>query len=374
MQLFIKSILAVIFTLSFLSTTISKIGDLYSKDSPYLVQKISIEETLLKSMSVEEKVGQLFMFGFYGTTPTEHITKYITDKHIGGILLLGYNIENSVQLENLITQLQSSSSIPLLISIDQEGGIVSRLTWNDILTLPQKNISSGQQGYDIAYQRGLQLKEIGINMNLAPVVEYINNGNSFLYQRVFRGTKQDVVEKGSSMIKGYTDSNIVSTLKHYPGHNDSSPDSHYNMPIVDTTTSQWEEYIYTFKEITEKENVPAIMIGHISLPNIDGKPSTISNEILNNRLRKELGYDGVIITDDMEMGSIEKVGEYTTVSKEALIAGNDILLYSGDSEVQTEVYEYILGEVANGGISEKLLDEKVLRILKLKIDYGIIPF
>ena len=95
---------------------------------------------------------------------------------------------------------------------------------------------------------------------------------------------------------------------------------------------------------------------------------------MNNRLRKELGYDGVIITDDMEMGSIEKVGEYTTVSKEALIAGNDILLYSGDSEVQTEVYEYILGEVANGGISEKLLDEKVLRILKLKIDYGIIPF
>ncbi|KKP43259.1 MAG: glycoside hydrolase, beta-N-acetylhexosaminidase, partial [candidate division WS6 bacterium GW2011_GWC1_33_20] len=167
MQLFIKSILAVIFTLSFLSTTISKIGDLYSKDSPYLVQKISIEETLLESMSVEEKVGQLFMFGFYGTTPTEHITKYITDKHIGGILLLGYNIENSVQLENLITQLQSSSSIPLLISIDQEGGIVSRLTWNDILTFPQKNISSGQQGYDIAYQRGLQLKEIGINMNLA---------------------------------------------------------------------------------------------------------------------------------------------------------------------------------------------------------------
>lgn len=374
MQLFIKSLLAVIFTLILVSTTISKIGDIYSKESPYLVQRVSIEETILESLSIEEKVGQLFMFGFYGPTPTEHINRYISDKDIGGILLLGYNIENKTQLQNLITQLQSYSEIPLLISIDQEGGIVSRLTWNDTLTFPQKNISSSEQAYDIAYRRGLQLKELGVNMNLAPVVEYINDGNSFLYQRVFRGSKEEVINKGSAMIKGYTDSNTISTLKHYPGHSDSSPDSHFNLPIVNIINEQWNEYISTFKEILEKEYTPAIMVGHISLPNIDGKPSTISNEILNNKLRKELGYQGVIITDDMEMGAIEKVGEYSTTCREALMAGNDILLYSGNSEVQTEVYEYILQEVINGEIHEDIINEKVLRILKLKTDYGVIPF
>ena len=126
------------------------------------------------------------------------------------------------------------------------------------------------------------------------------------------------------------------------------------------------------KYLVEEGNTDVIMVGHILFPNIDTLPSTISSEILNKRLRENLGYDGILITDDMEMDSIESVGEYTDIAKQALLAGNDILMYSGIPQVQKDVYEYILQSISNGEITEEDIDKKVLRILKVKIKYGIL--
>ncbi len=376
MKIILKGIFAILIssiliTLSvFLNTP--KLYDIEQELS--IVKRPPLEEEILEQMSLEERVGQLFVFGFSGSEVSENITDLIQENHISGVLLLGTNIVNNTQLSKLITDIQEISKLPLLITIDQEGGIVARLKGNEILTIAQKQMSTPQQAYDIAKERGEQLITVGVNVNLAPVVEYITSSNSFMYHRVFRGTKEDVAQKAEAAIKGYTDSNTISVAKHYPGHSDSSPDSHYSLPKVYIKNSQWDEYIYPFKYLIEKKVVDVIMVGHIFYPNIDSKTSTISSEILNTRLREQLGFQGVLITDDMEMDSIEKQGNYTEIAKQALLAGNDILLYSGIPKVQREVYEYILQSVKNGEIPETTINEKVLRVLRLKIKYGLIDY
>lgn len=238
----------------------------------------SIEQKILKYMSIEEKVGQLFMFGINGTTLTPETQLFLTEHHIGSVLLYGKNVVNENQVKQLTKELQTTNRIPLFISIDQEGGIVARLKWNETLTIAQENIYTPEQAYTVAKDRGAMLKEIGINMNLAPVVEYITNKNSFMYYRVFRGNQEEVAQKGIASIQGYKQAGIVGVLKHYPGHSDTSPDSHFNLPMVNITNDQWNEYVKPFSRILEQTSVDGIMVGHVEYPNIDSNPSTISQD------------------------------------------------------------------------------------------------
>jgi beta-N-acetylhexosaminidase len=331
------------------------------------------EEEILEEMSIEEKVGQLFIFGFEGTTLTDTNREIIEDLHIGGVLLLSRNIVNESQLKKLNNQIQEESKIPLFISIDQEGGVVARIRWDDRLTKAQKYILNKEEAYTVAKNRGALLKTYGINMNLAPVAEYITDSNSFMYDRVFRGNEQEVVNKVVSSVNGYTDSGIISVIKHFPGHSDSSPDSHYYLPIVNIKNSQWDSYVEPFSKTLESTQIDALMVGHIKYPNIDSNPSTISKEIITNRLINDLNYDGLIISDDMEMDALADIDDYTKIAKKALEAGNDILIYSRYTNkyphIREDVYNYIVSEVKNGNMD---IDDKVLKILKFKIEYGIL--
>ncbi len=333
---------------------------------------ISVEQLILENMTLEEKVGQLFMLGFNGTSLSKKTSDWIKNKHIGGVLLLNRNIQSEKQIKNLTGSIQSNANIPLFISIDQEGGIVSRLPWNTILTTPQWSMDTPQESYDIAVARGNILKELGINMNLAPVVEYITDSSSFMYKRVFRGTQLQVAKKGESAINGYHSVNILSVPKHYPGHSNSSPDSHYYLPIVNITPSQWNSYIYPFKYLIERDCVDIIMAAHVLYPKIDSKISTVSKEILTERLRNDLSFNGVILSDDMEMDAIKDSGKIRGIAKQSLLAGIDILIYSKETVEQDQVYEYILQSFQKGDIDIQILDEKVLRILELKSKYGML--
>ena len=334
------------------------------------------EELILKDMSIEEKVGQLFIFGFDGTTLNSEVKNFFKESNLGGVLLLEKNLTTEKQLKQLIQEIQSSNKIPLFISIDQEGGIVSRIKGNEILTKPQSQIDNPKEAYSIAKSRGDILKSYGINMNLAPVVEYITNVNSFMYDRVYRGSKEEVITKSIATIEGYTESGIISVPKHYPGHSNISPDSHYELPVVNINNDQWDEYIEPFSAILKQTDVKALMVGHIKYPNIDSNPSTISDEIINKRLIKTLDYKGIIISDDMEMDALENIDSYTIIAKQALLAGNDILIYSkyrnDHPNLQKDVYNYIVEEVTNGNIDVEILDDKVLRIIKIKIDFNIL--
>ena len=335
-----------------------------------------IEEVILNKMSIEQKVGQLFIFGFDGTTLNTKTQEFFQDTHLGGVLLLSKNINNEKQLIQLTTQIQQTLPIPLFISIDQEGNPVARIEWNETLTKPQSSITTPQQAFNLALSRGEILKGLGINMNLAPVVEYITNTHSFLYDRVYRGNQEEILQKSISSIEGYTEAEIISVPKHYPGHSNTSPDSHYNLPVVNIDRNQWDIYIEPFSKILEQTEVNALMVGHIKYPNIDSKPSTISNEIINERLIETFNYEGIVISDDMEMDALENIDEYSILAKQALLAGNDILIYSkyrnNHPDLQKDVYNYIVGEVNDGNIDLNILNDKVLRILKVKIDYNIL--
>jgi len=327
-------------------------------------------------MTIEQKVGQLFIFGFDGTTINTQTKQFFQDTHLGGVLLLGKNITTEKQLKQLTNQIQNTNPIPLLISIDQEGGSVARIKWSKTLTKSQTSISTPQEAYNIALLRGEILKNLGINMNLAPVVEYITNTNSFLSDRVYKGSREEVLQKSISSIEGYTQAEIIPVPKHYPGHANSSPDSHYNLPVVNIKGNQWNEYIEPFSKLLEQTKVNALMVGHIQYPNIDSKPSTISNEILNERLIDNLNYEGIVISDDMEMDALDNIEKHTVIAKQALLAGNDILIYSKFSNkyptIQKDVYKYIVEEVKNENIDLEILNRKVVKILKVKIEYNLL--
>lgn len=327
------------------------------------------EEKLLESMTVEEKVGQLFIFGFDGTTLTSKNKTFIQNHHLGGILIYGRNITSEKQLKQLIQDIQAISDIPLFISIDQEGGIVSRLGWNNVLTKSQASIKNPQESYTVAKARGEILKELGINMNFAPVVEYITGEDSFLYERVYMGSKIDIYQKGIAAIQGYRDADIIAVPKHFPGHSNVSEDPHYSLSIVNIARDQWGVYIQPFSKILEQTDVDAIMIGHIKFPNIDKNPASISSEIIKNRLTEALEYNGLIISDDMEMEALKEIDTPTKLAKQALIAGEDILIYSGDITIQEDVYDYIVQEVKQEDLN---IDAKVLKILQTKTKYGIL--
>lgn len=344
-------------------------GDIQIKKTPPL------EERILSQMTVEEKIGQLLLFGFSGTSLNADIQNLIETKYIGGVLLLGKNIQNMQQLKKLNNDLQSISQLPLFIAVDQEGGSVARIQESSKTNISQRYLQGEKQICDISIQRAEMLSELGINMNLAPVAEYITNNSSFMYERTFSGSRQEVAQKVYSAVKGYVDSKMISTVKHFPGHDNQSKDTHSTIAQVNISPQQWDEYIYTFKYPIDKGIVDVIMVGHIKFPKIDDKPATVSKVIIDGKLRKEIGYEGVVITDDMQMSSIWKYAQYCNTAKEALLAGNDILLYSQytpRATLLTDVYNCILNAITSGEIAENVIDQKVLRILKLKIKYGLI--
>ncbi len=376
MKIFIKIFPSLLILLALLVTLPVQLKQqFYDIKGVTTIVKTPLEEQILNQMTQEAKVGQLFMFGINGTTLNEHSLSYINDMHIGGVILMGGNIESPKQLIKLNTDLQSNSKIPLLISVDQEGGTVSRIRWKQELTIPPKSMGNEKNIYDLSSKKAALLDEYMINVNLAPVVEYITDPSSFLYPRVFNGTKEEVARKSFFCIKGYSDSKVIPVAKHYPGHSNSAADPHIKLPSVSTSKNEWDEYIYIFRYLIEKESVDMIMGGHFLFPNIDNKPSTISNILINEKLRGELGYDGVVITDDMQMAGIYREGEECNTAIEALNAGNDILLYtfySPRKELPTDVYNCVLDATNNRSITQEEIDKKVLRILRLKIKYEII--
>lgn len=331
------------------------------------------EELILQDMTVEQKVGQLFIFGFDGTTLNKENKLFLQEHNIGGVLLLKKNISNETQLKALIEDIQTLNEIPLFISIDQEGGSVARIRWSDSVTKAQSYINKPANAYDDALRKRNFLKALGINMNFAPVVEYITDSNSFMYDRVYRGSREEVIQKGILAIEGYKETGIVAVPKHFPGHSDTSPDSHHSLPVVNINSNQWDQYIEPFSKVLQSTPVDALMIAHVQFPNIDSNPSTLSEEIINEKLITDLEYKGLVISDDMEMGALEDIDTYPEAAKRALEAGNDILIYSKYMDrhpnVQKEVYEYIVKEVKNGNMD---IDEKVLKILKVKLEYNIL--
>jgi len=336
----------------------------------------SKEELILANMSDEEKVGQLFIFGIEGNTTLNPQNKqFLVETKPGGVILFSKNITNENQLKNLIAEIQSTNpTIPLFISIDQEGGVVSRLKWNETLTKSQRNISSPEEAYQIAKSRGEILRDLGINMNLAPVAEFSDSRTSFMYQRTYRGNVEEVVQKVIYSVKGYEDSKVLPVLKHFPGHGTTPMDPHNTLPRINISQEQWNTYILPFSQTIKEESIDAIMIGHLLFPNISPEPASISKEIITNRLINDLGYQGLTISDDMEMKALKNLDTPENLARRSIESGMDMLMYiqysNDDRYSQRVAYQSLLDAVKTKEIN---VDQKVLKILETKIRYSITP-
>ncbi|MCA9376432.1 hypothetical protein KC685_00750 [Candidatus Dojkabacteria bacterium] len=324
----------------------------------------------LSNLTLEEKIGQMFMGGSYKSDSLAQQVELISTYHFGGIILMGINVTDTLKTKESIDKInkaQDSDLPPILIAIDEEGGSVSRL-WGQLTDQSaQPDLNTEKLANDTAYRRGTELHDMGINVNFAPVVDYIPDQGSFLYDRVFRGDRDQIAKLGSAMVRGYRDAGIIAVPKHFPGHPSTPIDSHNALPTCDISTSQMDEYTSQFRYMIDTSAPVMIMTGHVLFPNIDDQNlSTLSPIWIDEYLRGDLGYQGVVITDGMMMGAITDGHTFEGNIINAVKAGNDILLYVTEPRYQADAYKILLNSVRNGTISEDRIDESVYRILQMK--------
>jgi len=350
--------------------------DVIAVEKEILVDKVVPDEIkiYMQSMSLKEKIAQMLLFGYWGGSSTKELVAAIENGIIGSVILMNSNTGTAEEIKTVINLLQKSvpeNTPKLFISVDQEGGAVSRISNRYVDTKAQYEIKSENEAYETAMKRGEKLAELGININFSPVLENIQNPNSFLYKRVFRGDNQEISKLGSAMVRGYQDTKVISVIKHFPGHKNSSLDSHKGLPIVYSSYDELIESIIPFINVIKEEEVEMIMMSHILYVELDNEyPASISPYFIN-LLRDELRFNGIIITDDMNMGGITKKFNLKEAAIQAVVAGNDILLYVVEPRLLREVYDTLINSVQNGLILESQIDESVERILRLKQKYNL---
>ncbi len=332
-------------------------------------------------MSLRQKIGQLMMFGFTGTEPSSEILKLIKEDYVGGLILFSRNIGTAKEVLQLTDNLQSAAkkadhAYPLLISIDEENGIVRRL--GEGTTIFPGNMLLGAVGDTkatelIAESTAKELSALGINMNLAPVLDINNNPlNPVIGVRSFGESAEDVTSHGIASIKGHHTANVITTVKHFPGHGDTDTDSHLDLPTIP----------YDLERLMQVELVPfqhsfssgadCVMIAHVyfSALEADNKiPATISKAVVTDLLREKMGFDGVITTDCLEMNAISKTIGTAEGALQALKAGVDMLMISHSHTLQHEAIERIVTAVDTGEITEERINQSVERIVALKKKY-----
>ena len=342
-------------------------------------QTIDVIQQKLDNMTLDEKIGQMITIGIDGYSVDDTAKQLITDKKVGGVILFKNNINDSNQLLQLINDIKginSTNKIPIFISVDQEGGRVNRLP-SEIKSLPSNEIignkNDNKLAYDIGKNIGYALGSFGFNMDFAPVLDVNSNpNNTVIGDRSFSNDKDKVASLGASEINGFKDSNIISVAKHFPGHGDTATDSHYALPIINKTLDELKsvEFVPFKKSIEEK--VPAIMVSHILMPQIDANnPASMSKTIITDILRKDLKFDGLIVTDDMTMGAVTNELDITTACINSINAGADLLLVCHGYDNEINVINAIKDAVNNGIISIDTINSSVYKILSLKENYKI---
>ena len=322
-------------------------------------------------MTLEEKIGQLLIFGFDGLKPSDEIKGLIKDYNIGGVILFSRNIKDPAQTARLCNSLQEISKTPLFICVDQEGGKVSRLP--KPFTQFAGNAAIGKSNsVKLAYAFGeitaKELKAVGINANFAPVLDVNTNpDNPIINERAFSNNPNSVSRFGLAVIAGLQDNGVIACCKHFPGHGDTSLDSHHQMPVVEHSIERLNEIeLLPFKHAAEND-VAAIMTAHVLYKGLDEKyPATLSKKIIHDLLRKEMGFKGLVITDDLEMKAISDNYAIGEAAIGALSAGADIILVCKDHERQKEVRDAVLRAVKDNIITEKRIDESIERIMAVK--------
>lgn len=331
-------------------------------------------EYQLKSMSLDQKIGQLFMVSAYSNKDDKHtaeIERLIQDYHIGGLIFMQ---DNPIRQAWLCNYYQSISKTPLLISIDGEWGLSMRLknTYRFPYALTMGALSNDSLVYEVGASIAMQCKRLGIHVNFAPDIDInANPNNPIIGFRSFGENKHQVAKLGLAYSLGMMSQNVIPCGKHFPGHGDVHTDSHIGLPVIDKSLAELDSSeFYPFKQLI-KAGVPSMMVAHLHLPQLDSRnkrPASLSKNIIDTVLRQRLGFEGLIFTDALNMKGVSSFFAPGELELEALLAGNDVLLFCENVPL---AFDKIKAAVQNGVLSEQELDKHVLRILKWKQYAGL---
>lgn len=329
-------------------------------------------DKLVANMSDADKVGQLLMIGIHGKTLNDDAKFMINEYRVGGIILFDRNMESKDQVKSLIGDInktgKSAGLTPLFIGIDQEGGAVARMEDQLIKVPPAEQLGKEpiEQAVSLAKQSGTELKDLGFNINFAPVADL-----GLTYGRSFSTNPDEVVRYASAVGKAYDEASLWYSYKHFPGIGKTDVDLHADtsvVPVSKETLLNEDTKVFVDLIKQSKPNTYAIMVSHAMYPQIDpDHPSSLSKAIITDWLRKDMGYNGVVVTDDMDMGALAKHYTFGDMAVQSILAGSDILLVCHEYEHMQEAYNGLMKAVKDGQISKERLDESVKRILLMKI-------
>lgn len=333
----------------------------------------------ITNMSLDEKIGQMLIVGVEGYNYNDNTKNLIEQYKVGGVIVLGENVKDTTQLLSLMNSIKKENmknKIPLFMSIDEEGGVITRVP-KEFKRFPTNRVIGDINNKTFSYKIGStiaeEIKAFGFNMDFAPVLDVNSNPNNpIIGDRSFSSKASVVSSLGIQTMKGIEAQKVIPVVKHFPGHGDTSVDSHKGLPTVNNDLKRLEslELIPFADAIKNKAEV--VMIAHILLPKIDNEnPSSMSKTIITDILRNKLKFDGVVTTDDMTMGAIMKNYNIGEASIKSVKAGSDIVLVCHGYDKEIEVINALKNAVLNGEVSEKRIDESVYRILKLKEKYKL---
>ena len=333
-------------------------------------------DKLVANMSDADKVGQLMMIGIHGKSLNDDAKFMLNEYRVGGIILFDRNMESKDQVKTLITDInkagKSAGLTPLFLGIDQEGGAVARMDDKLIKVPPAEEVGKEpvEQAAALAKEVGAELKDLGFNINFAPVADL-----GLTYGRSYSTNPDEVVRYASAVGKSYDEAGLWYSYKHFPGISKTDVDLHADtsiVPVSKETLLSEDTKVFVDLIKQSKPNTYTIMVSHAMYPQIDpDHPSSLSKAIITDWLRKDMGYNGVVVTDDMDMGALAKHYTFGDMAVQSILAGSDILLVCHEYEHMQEAYNGLMKAVKDGRISKERLDESVKRILLMKMSRGL---
>jgi beta-glucosidase-like glycosyl hydrolase len=332
-------------------------------------------DLLMGRMTLDEQLGQLIIVQFAGQGATPEALRMVTDQGVGGVLSFAANIQNGDQTRAMTSDLQHAAAIPLLMSVDQEGGLVNRFR-AIIGSQPGANAMTTPE---IAYQRGQHdaqlLQQYGYNLNLAPVVD-VGTANPQLLDRTFGSDPKTVATLAGAYMAGLQESGAVTaSLKHFPGIGATTTDPHLGLPVLSRSRDDWERIdLAPYRTLLATGKVHAIMVTHEMIPTVDSQyPSSLSPAVIDGELRQKLGFQGVVITDSLVMGALNNRWTVAQAAALAIEAGADMVIGPQNSQVVAQVKDALKAAIASGKLSQARIETSVKRVLKLKITMGLLP-
>ena len=345
---------------------------------------------LTDAMTDEQALAQTFMLPWVGAEPSPLIMEWVRSRSIGGVKIFGWNTDDTRTLARAVGDLQRASlatpfGIPLLVATDQEGGLVRHVK-GDTSETPG-NMAIGASGRPIdafwaGYYIGREMALLGVNMNFAPTVDlYTNRDSTLIGPRSFGPDPVEAAILGAAFARGHRETGVIATAKHFPGHGDTPLDSHGVLPRIAVCLDQlWERELIPYRLLI-REGIPAIMSAHLAFPNTEGgeTPASLSRWFLTTLLREKMGFEGLIITDDLMMhGALNYTRNVAVAAKMALAAGNDIIMLSQTPHLNSQVWTYLLSSMRTDPEFRERVRDACRRVLVLKLQHlrgeGKVPF